>query len=156
MASEKEVKVRITYNKNVKPRLDEITDLRKQGYNYDMISKTLGIARRTLYEYTQKYEELREALTRGKKEYEIDLRHSLYARAKGFMVTEKTTRNYYNADGDLVKTEKVEKERYIYSDFMAAKLLKLETVLDNDDMPLELQEIMKITQQNIDDEYADE
>lgn len=147
---------KVTYSKSVKPFLEKIIALRKQGSNLTGIAKELGISRTTLYEYANKYKELREALARGKKEYEVDLKQSLYARAKGFMLTEKTTRRYYNADGDLVKTEEVEKERYVFSDYLATRLLRLETVLDDNDIPLELQEIMRITQDNLEEEYADE
>lgn len=151
-----EKKGKVSYGNNVKPRLLEIAEWRKQGYNLTMIAEKLKIARFTLHEYTKKYKELREALERGKKDYEVDLKNSLYARAKGFMISEKTTRKYFNADGDLIKTEEVEKERYVYSDFLASRLLKLDTVLDSDDMPLELQELMKIAKENIEREYADE
>lgn len=146
----------MSYSKKVKPLLNEIKEWRKDGYNLTQISERLGVTRKTLNIYMAKYEELREIMILGKKEYEVDLRKSLYARAKGFMVKETTTRSYYNADGDLIKKVVNESERYVYSDFMASKLLRLDTVLDNDDIPLELQEIMKITENNIDDEYADE
>lgn len=145
-----------TYNEAVKDNLEKITIWKRQGYTIEMMAQKLGISRQTFYKYLKKYAGLREALARGKKEYEVDLRNSLYARAKGFMITEKTTRKYYNADGDLVKTEEMEKERYIFSDFLATRLLRLETVLDSDDMPLELQEIMRITEEDIEGEYADE
>ena len=76
------------YEEYVKPRLLEITALCRDGYTMEDIAKKLGIAKGTLYEYQNKYKELKDALKKGREVADIEIENALFKSALGYTVEE--------------------------------------------------------------------
>ena len=75
----------------------------RDGLSDEQIATNMGIATSTLYEYKNKYEEISEALKKGKEIVDIEVENALLKRAMGYTYTEQVL----TRDGDLVEVEKV-------------------------------------------------
>lgn len=137
------------YEKHIEPHIDEIRELRKEGHTIEQIAKKMGISRTTFYGYIKEYEELTEALTRGKYDANYELKKSLFMRAKGFMVTERKERTEYNSAGEIIKQIVEVNERYVYSDTMATKLMENTSNINSDELPQELKDLMEAKEEEI-------
>ena len=76
------------YPELVKPRLDEIRDMRAGGATQNQIAAQLGISPNSLYKYALKYPELQEALDDGLKGQIEALAGALFILATGQAVRE--------------------------------------------------------------------
>jgi transposase len=91
----------------IKPYLEEIVALKKQGKTDKQIAEYLGIGYTTLTDNKVRYAELAEALKKGKNELVLKLESALYKRALGGYYTKKITRTYIE-DEDGKKTGSVQ------------------------------------------------
>jgi hypothetical protein len=100
----------------IRPYLEEIVALKKQGKTDKQIAEYLGIGYTTLTDNKVKHVELAEALKKGKNELVLQLESALYKRAIGGYTTRKVTRSYIedkdgNITSDVQVTETLTEER---------------------------------------------
>lgn len=93
------------YEKNVKPRLDEIAKL-CLTMTEKQIAEYLGVGYSSWNDYKNKYSELSETLKKGREALVNELKSTLIRKAKGFSYTEKKT---VKEGGVVVKEEIYEK-----------------------------------------------
>lgn len=101
---------------HIRPYLDEIAAIKKQGKTDKQIAEYLGIGVNTLIDNKKKHVELSEALKKGKNELVLQLESALYKRALGGYYTKKITRVYIEdasgkKTGDVQVTETFTEER---------------------------------------------
>lgn len=72
------------YEDKVKPYLEKIRRWRRDGLTEEQICNLLGVGVSTFARYKNDFEELREALKRGKEDLIGELEDSLYKKAMGF------------------------------------------------------------------------
>jgi len=85
----------------------------RDGLIDDEIAEKIGINRKTLYEWKNKYHSIRDALKRGKEVVDIGVENSLLKRAMGYKYKETTREPVKNADTgeyELTVTKEVTKE----------------------------------------------
>ena len=91
---------------HIKPYLEEIEAIKKQGKTDKQIAEYLGIGYTTLIENKKKHIELAQALKKGKNELVLKLESALYKRAIGGYYTKKVTRTWVehkDEDGNLIQ-----------------------------------------------------
>lgn len=81
----------------------------RDGLTNEQISHNIGISSKTLYEWQNKYSEIRSALKKGKEVVDIEVENSLLKRALGYTY-EETTRELSKETGQLVVTKVVTKQ----------------------------------------------
>lgn len=121
------------YITNVKPRLEEIKEMRLD-MTEAQIAKTLGVARSTFERYKKDHPELREALKAGNTNLVKRLKSALIMKATGFTQTETKRVQRFDPNGKIVTlTEEVDK--YYPPDLGAIHLLlkNLDPEWRNDD-----------------------
>ena len=96
------------YEKEIKPRLEEIAADAKNGLSDQQIAENLGFKnRKTLWEYKKEFPELEEALRIGKDEADKHIENAVYKNAAGYdyidqvVVSKKIVE--YNEQGKKVK-----------------------------------------------------
>lgn len=94
------------YKDMIEPKLKDIEKWCDEGAIDVEIAKRLGISVKTLYEY-KKYSEFLQAIKKGKENADYKVENSLYKRAMGYRVLEKTI--IRNADGEIIKEQIQEK-----------------------------------------------
>lgn len=120
------------YLTNVQPRLDEISEWYQFATEKD-IAKACDVSPRSWENYKVKYPELREALSKGKKMLEFELKKSLKKKALGYEYKE-TERQITEVDGERRVVIK-EFTRYAQPDLGSIHLLlkNLDPTWRNDD-----------------------
>ena len=96
---------------HVKPNLDRIPKLRRQGYHEEQIAEILGVAKSTFWDYKRKYPELAGVLNQGRTSLIEDLEDTLYRKALGLIkVTD--TKKYIKKtkNGEETRVEETIKE----------------------------------------------
>ena len=96
-----------------KPGLEKIGAWARNGLSNEQIASNIGISRKTLHEWTKKYEKLREVLKKDKETADIAVENAVFKRACGY--TEKV-RKHINVGGKL---EEIEEEVHIPGDVKA-------------------------------------
>lgn len=96
------------YNKDIKPHLELISELRGKGYGIIQIADEIGISHTTLYTYVELVEELDQALERGNKLLVANLEKALWSKALGGLPLKKTTTTTYKNSGEEIKREEIE------------------------------------------------
>lgn len=76
------------YDTNVKPYLDDVKEY-STYMTEEQIARVLGVSQSAWCEYKKKYQELNEALKKGRAELVKQLRSTLIQKAKGFKYEEK-------------------------------------------------------------------
>lgn len=104
------------WDTHIKPYLNEIVAIKKQGKTDKQIAEYLGIGYTTLTDNKARHTELAEALKKGKNELVLQLESALYKRAIGGYHTKKVTRQYIededgNRIGQTQVTETLTEER---------------------------------------------
>lgn len=88
---------------------DGLTKLRgwaRNGYTDDRIAKEIGISRRTLCNWKESYEPIREALSKGKEIYDNEAEEALHGLVTGYYVDETKETVTEFGDKQTVKTHK--------------------------------------------------
>lgn len=88
---------------------DSLTKLRgwsRNGYTDDEIAKEIGISRRTLYNWKERYEPIREALSKGKDIYDNEAEEALHGLVTGYYVDEVRETISEFGDKQTVKSHK--------------------------------------------------
>ena len=85
------------WESHVKPYLERIPKLKRQGYHDEQLAKHFGVAYSTFKEYINLYPDLKAALKKGKEELIEDLEDTLYRKALG-KCTVKETKKYIEKD----------------------------------------------------------
>ena len=85
---------------------------RRDGLRYDQIARNIGITEKTLYEWVNKYSEIRDALKKGEEVCIFEVENALYKAAIGYDVTETEKIETELPDG-TVTTQKRAKRRHI-------------------------------------------
>ncbi len=113
------------YETHVKPRLD---DIRKMCLymTEKQVADALGVSQSAWCEYKKKYQELVEAIKKGRQELVVELKSTLIKKAKGFTYTEKKV---VKKDNEVVREEVY--ERYAQPDVAALNLLLKNYDADN-------------------------
>lgn len=96
------------YESEVKPKLLQIEAWARDGLTMEQIAANLGIYKSTLYEYQNKYKELKDALKKGREVADIQVENALYKTALGYEVEEKLYER--NEAGELEVVRVVKKE----------------------------------------------
>lgn len=111
---------KVSYEKEVKPFLEDIKKLIVDGYNNKEIAKIIGCNEATIYNWRKIHKEFNEIFEceELKNKMKDELMLSLFERAKGFKVEELTTMMVKG------KEQKMYNERYIYSDKAADIVLR--------------------------------
>ena len=117
------------YEECVKPHLETIRGWVAAGATLDEIAEALGIVKSTLCVYKNKYPELKDAFSRGRKTVELNIRGALYKKAIGFEYNEtRVSTRTREADEDGEPVEIVYSETYTRysppSETAAAMLLR--------------------------------
>lgn len=81
------------YDTNVKDKLFLIECWARDGYTNEDIAKKLGVDVSTFYRYQNEYEELRNALKKGKEVIDFEVENALLKRAFGYEYDEVTYEN---------------------------------------------------------------
>jgi hypothetical protein len=92
------------YESHIKPNLERIPALRKQGYHEEQIAKYFGVAYSTFMEYKKKYPELTDVLKKGKEELIEELEDTLYRKALGKCTVKETKKYIKNLAGGKQET----------------------------------------------------
>lgn len=85
----------------------------RDGITDEQISSNAGITAKTLYEWKNKYSEIREALKRGKEVVDIQVENALFKRALGYKydeITKELMENPKTGKTELTITKVVTKE----------------------------------------------
>lgn len=94
------------YDTHVKPRLDEIYQWAKKGLLDNEIYTNLNIGKNAFYQYLNKYEELKDTLTRGRTTSVDIVVNELFKNCVGYPYWEdksyKCREKIYNDSGDLI------------------------------------------------------
>lgn len=99
------------YDIHVKPELERIPKLRRQGLTEEQVAKVLGVGISTFKEYKNKYPDLAAALKKGKCQLVEDLEDTLYKKALGKCKVKSSKKFIEEVDGKKkVKIEETEQE----------------------------------------------
>lgn len=79
-----------------------LTGWARDGLTDEQIANNMGIGTSTLYEYKNRFQELSEALKKGKEVVDIEVENALLKRAMGYTYKEQVIK-----DGYVVEVEKV-------------------------------------------------
>ena len=113
--------MRTSYEKNVKPFLDNIREW--VGYlTTEQVARKLGISKSVLYKYINEHEELATAFEEGRKDLIEELKSTLKQKAKGFNYTERKTVTV-KEHGQVMKETTEEYVKYSPPDTGAIHLL---------------------------------
>ena len=85
----------------------------RDGLSDEQIAHNMGINVATLYRYKDKFDEIREALKKGKEVADIQVENALYKRAMGYRYTEtvkERVQNPQTKEYELVVVKEIEKE----------------------------------------------
>lgn len=85
----------------------------RDGLTDEQIAHNMGITAKTLYEWKNRFSEIREATKKGKEVADIEVENALFKRAMGYSYEEVTTERRVDPDtGDvqMVETKRVTKE----------------------------------------------
>jgi hypothetical protein len=93
------------YDKVIKDQLNKIMELAAHGFTDEEISRFVGIATSTYYEYLKKHPEFSESIKRGKINADNEVTKSSYKLCTGFEVIEETL-EYVPGSGDSKTTVK--------------------------------------------------
>ena len=124
----------LTYWKS-KKGLKEIEELGKgleennQGFSMGKIAKLMGIARSTLYEWSKKEPDIKDALSRARAVSVDSVENALFKKCRGYNATVKKViklkKMDYNDDGKLIRAYEepceVEEEVHVQADTAAMK-----------------------------------
>lgn len=97
------------YEQYVLPYLDKVEELASNGCTYAEISSALGIHERTMYNYFQKYPDLRAAIIMGRQTVVKEVKRAMLKKALGFEYEEKRTITKRQGDEEIVTEEIVTK-----------------------------------------------
>ena len=119
--------------------LELIKAWRRDGLKYDQIANNIGISEKTLYEWQNKYSEIRNALKKGKELADIEVENATFKSAIGFhekvkkpiKITEKMFGDNGRMTSVREKIEYVEEEVY-YPPNMTAAIFWLKNRKPND------------------------
>lgn len=75
----------------------------RKGLSNDQIAENIGINRKTLYEWCNKYSNFRDALKKTKEITVYEVEDAMFKAAKGYFVTE--TKTITNKDGKVIRIE---------------------------------------------------
>lgn len=75
---------------------------RRDGLNYEQIAENIGISTKQLYEWQNKYSEIRNALKKGEEVMVYEVENALYKAAVGYDVTETDQTETIYPDGTKV------------------------------------------------------
>lgn len=75
----------------------------RKGLSNDQIAENIGINRKTLYEWCNKYSNFRDALKKTKEITVYEVEDAMFKAAKGYYVTE--TKTITNKDGKVIRIE---------------------------------------------------
>ena len=102
------------YSEYAKPFLEDIVKWKEVGETDLKIHKKLHIGKTLACKWKNEFEEFRNAFKKGREELTVDLKHSLYQRAKGYFVEDTET---YIEESDGKKKKRIHKKRrFIWSD----------------------------------------
>ena len=121
------------YETHVKPRLAEITELRRT-HTERQIAGLLGVSKASFENYKKLHPELKEALKKGTERLVDELKETLIKKARGFYYEETKTTVIQSGDSETIKEETF--RRYALPDTGAAHILlkNLDPEWRNDDM----------------------
>ena len=108
------------YESHVKPRLAEITELRRT-HTERQIAGLLGVSKASFENYKKLHPELKEALKKGTERLVDELKETLIKKARGFNYTESKRTVITSGDDVMVKEETTTK--YALPDTGAIHLL---------------------------------
>jgi transposase-like protein len=119
--------------------LELIKAWRRDGLKYDQIANNIGISEKTLYEWQNKYSEIRDALKKGKELADIEVENATFKSAIGFREKVKKpikiTEKMFGDNGRMTsvreKIEYVDEEVY-YPPNMTAAIFWLKNRKPND------------------------
>lgn len=83
-------------------RLILLQGWRRDGLNYEQIAENIGISAKQLYEWQNKYSEIRNALKKGEEVMVYEVENALYKAAIGYDVTETDQTETIYPDGTKV------------------------------------------------------
>lgn len=90
----------------------------RDGFTMEEIAKNMGIALGTLYEWMNRFPEIRETFKKNKEVYDSEVVDSLWKSTKGYFVEEETTDIWEDAQGNR-KKHIVKRKRWIPPDTTA-------------------------------------
>lgn len=128
------------YDKEIKPRLQEIKNAVESGATVEEIAASLGIAASTIYKYKKEKKEFSEAFTHGRAKVIIDIKAALLKKALGFNYEEKKQYITEAEDGSRKKHTEISTRYCPPSETAAAMLLRNYSTdwLDRDSTTTEL------------------
>lgn len=112
------------YDEAVKPYLEEIKKWAESGATLQEIAGALGIAKSTLSEHKNKYSELSNAIKKSRKVAVLEIKASLFKKAKGYDYVETEKHIKKSNKGDEVTFVKETKKHQPPSEAAANMLLK--------------------------------
>lgn len=132
--------MRSKYKTHVEPNLKQIEEWVKQGATDEEIAKALGIGVRTMAEYKNKYEPLRQAFTHARTHVIIEIKAALLKKALGFEYEEERRIGKKDKNGENIITVEKYKRYCPPSETAAAMLLRNydETWSDSDNATAKL------------------
>ena len=94
---------RATYEDNVQPYLDQITEWAKEGCTKKDIAKNLKVPEGTFYAYLKKHSELSESFKRAQEIPNAKVENALFKRACGYQWTEVKVKQALDRNGNIVE-----------------------------------------------------
>lgn len=94
-------------------KLTLLTSWARDGLTDEQIANNMGIARGTLYEYKSKYQNISDALKKGKEVVDIEVENALLKRALGYKyeeVTKESVLNVITQKYEMRETKRITKE----------------------------------------------
>lgn len=84
-------------------KLTLLTAWARDGLTDEQIANNIGIARKTIYEWKNKYSDISNALKKGKEVVDIEVENSLLKRAMGYKYEEVTRESYFDKEDEEYK-----------------------------------------------------
>lgn len=92
------------YERIIKPNLDKIISMRREGYTLHNIAAKIGVTYQSIYNYSKTQPELQEALDEGRKALLGELEQTLFHKAIGGAVRTTTRIQHNDKTGETITT----------------------------------------------------